>query len=59
MNVVVTGIGLISSLGNLSQSWQRLLEGKTGITRQQPIVVSLSVLVAVVRVYGNGWQRRE
>ncbi|MFM7712548.1 MAG: beta-ketoacyl-ACP synthase [Microcystis sp.] len=35
MNVVVTGIGLISSLGNLSQSWQRLLEGKTGITRQQ------------------------
>ena len=36
MNVVVTGIGLISSLGNLSQSWQRLLEGKTGITRQQP-----------------------
>jgi 3-oxoacyl-[acyl-carrier-protein] synthase II len=36
MRVVVTGIGLISSLGNSSQSWQRLLEGKTGITQQQP-----------------------
>jgi 3-oxoacyl-[acyl-carrier-protein] synthase II len=36
MRVLVTGIGLISSLGNLSHSWQRLLESKTGIEIRQP-----------------------
>jgi 3-oxoacyl-[acyl-carrier-protein] synthase II len=34
--VVVTGIGLISALGDLSQTWQRLLLGQSGIIVQQP-----------------------
>lgn len=36
MEVVVTGIGLISSLGALETSWQNLLAGKSGICQQQP-----------------------
>ncbi len=36
--VVVTGIGLISALGNLSQSWESLLEGKSAIKIQQPFL---------------------
>lgn len=36
MEVVVTGIGLISALGNLEQSWCRLLQGKSGIKPHQP-----------------------
>lgn len=37
MRVVVTGIGLISCLGNnLQTSWQNLLLGKTGIKLHQP-----------------------
>jgi 3-oxoacyl-[acyl-carrier-protein] synthase II len=31
MDVVITGIGLISALGNLSQTWQSLLTNKSGI----------------------------
>jgi 3-oxoacyl-[acyl-carrier-protein] synthase II len=34
--VVVTGIGLISALGNLTESWTRLLSAQTGIERLQP-----------------------
>ncbi|MBP0019459.1 MAG: beta-ketoacyl-ACP synthase [Cyanobacteria bacterium SBLK] len=36
MEVVVTGIGLISALGALSSCWQKLVEGETGIDWQQP-----------------------
>ncbi|NEQ38732.1 MAG: beta-ketoacyl-ACP synthase [Okeania sp. SIO3I5] len=36
MKVVVTGIGLISALGNLEQSWERLLKGKSAIELHQP-----------------------
>jgi 3-oxoacyl-[acyl-carrier-protein] synthase II len=36
MDVVVTGIGLRSVLGNLSQTWQGLLAGRSGIRRHQP-----------------------
>jgi 3-oxoacyl-[acyl-carrier-protein] synthase II len=36
MDVVVTGIGLLSGLGDLSQTWSRLLQGKTAIAVQQP-----------------------
>lgn len=36
MNVVVTGISLLSCLGNLTQSWQSLLKGKSGIKLHQP-----------------------
>lgn len=35
-DVVVTGIGLISALGHLTESWQRLLAARTGIERLQP-----------------------
>ncbi|MEQ8957394.1 MAG: beta-ketoacyl-ACP synthase, partial [Coleofasciculus sp. C2-GNP5-27] len=35
-SVVVTGIGLISSLGGLEQSWLRLLKGESGIGQYQP-----------------------
>ncbi|WP_044500759.1 beta-ketoacyl-ACP synthase [Nostoc sp. PCC 7107] len=37
VKVVVTGIGLVSALGEgLENSWQNLLAGKTGIKLQQP-----------------------
>ncbi|MEO8893639.1 MAG: beta-ketoacyl-ACP synthase, partial [Coleofasciculaceae cyanobacterium] len=36
MEVVVTGIGLISALGRLKSSWRRLLKGESGIQQQQP-----------------------
>ena len=36
VDVVVTGIGLLSSLGSLTSSWQKLLEGKSGIKWHQP-----------------------
>ncbi len=36
MDVVVTGIGLRSCLGNLSQTWQRILKGESGIKPHQP-----------------------
>lgn len=35
MKVVVTGIGLISALGNLNQSWAKLLKGKSAIELHQ------------------------
>ena len=36
MDVVVTGIGLASVLGNLSSSWQALLAGQSGIRMMRP-----------------------
>lgn len=36
MDVVVTGIGLQSCLGSLTQSWASILAGKSGIEVQQP-----------------------
>jgi 3-oxoacyl-[acyl-carrier-protein] synthase II len=36
MDVVVTGIGLRSALGNLTQTWQGLLAGRSGIRMHQP-----------------------
>ncbi|MBD2071338.1 beta-ketoacyl-ACP synthase [Leptolyngbya sp. FACHB-671] len=36
MEVVVTGIGLVSALGNLEQTWRRSLSKKTAICLQQP-----------------------
>lgn len=35
-SVVITGIGLISALGGLEQSWLRLLNGESGIRPYQP-----------------------
>ncbi|NDJ16026.1 beta-ketoacyl-ACP synthase [Myxacorys almedinensis] len=36
MDVVVTGIGLISALGHLEQTWTGLVEGRSGIRLCQP-----------------------
>ena len=36
MKVVVTGIGLLCSLGNLDQSWQKLQAGKSALKLYQP-----------------------
>jgi 3-oxoacyl-[acyl-carrier-protein] synthase II len=36
MDVVVTGIGLVSALGNLEQTWKGLLEGRSSIHLYQP-----------------------
>ncbi len=36
MKVLVTGIGLTSSLGNLFQSWEKLLDGKSAIRLVKP-----------------------
>ncbi|MBD1825137.1 beta-ketoacyl-ACP synthase [Cyanobacteria bacterium FACHB-DQ100] len=36
MSVVVTGVGLASALGNLAQTWERLVEGRSGIQFYQP-----------------------
>jgi 3-oxoacyl-[acyl-carrier-protein] synthase II len=36
MDVVVTGIGLVSALGSLDETWKRLLAGESGIQQQQP-----------------------
>jgi 3-oxoacyl-[acyl-carrier-protein] synthase II len=40
MDVVVTGIGLRSALGNRSQTWQGLLAGQSGIRIHQPFAES-------------------
>lgn len=36
MDVVITGIGLISALGNLETTWKQLLSGQSGILPHQP-----------------------
>ncbi|MEG3863156.1 beta-ketoacyl synthase N-terminal-like domain-containing protein [Microcoleus sp. herbarium12] len=38
MDVVVTGIGLVSALGSLEKSWIRLLAGDSGIRQHQPFL---------------------
>ncbi|MEG4985128.1 beta-ketoacyl-ACP synthase [Microcoleus sp. BR0-C5] len=38
MDVVVTGIGLVSALGSLETSWKRLLSGESGIEGNQPFL---------------------
>lgn len=36
MNVVVTGVGLVSALGDLNSTWKRLLASQSGIKIHQP-----------------------
>jgi 3-oxoacyl-[acyl-carrier-protein] synthase II len=38
MDVVVTGIGLVSALGTLENSWKQLLSGNCGIRKHQPFL---------------------
>ncbi|NEP02876.1 MAG: beta-ketoacyl-ACP synthase [Symploca sp. SIO2E9] len=46
--IVVTGIGLISALGNLESSWYSLLEGKSGISWYQPFAELVSKPLGLV-----------
>ncbi len=46
MDVVVTGMSLISALGNLSQTWQSLLENKSGIKLKKPFLEFSSLPLA-------------
>lgn len=48
MNVVVTGIGLISALGNLETTWKNLLSGESGILFHQPFPELISQPLALV-----------
>ena len=36
MKIVITGMGLRSALGNLTESWQSLLQGRSGLSLHQP-----------------------
>jgi 3-oxoacyl-[acyl-carrier-protein] synthase II len=38
MDVVITGIGLVSALGDLQQTWRSLLQGRSGIHLDQPFL---------------------
>lgn len=38
VEVVITGIGLRSALGNLTQSWRKILGGESGITRHLQLI---------------------
>jgi 3-oxoacyl-[acyl-carrier-protein] synthase II len=38
MDVVITGIGLVSALGSLESTWQNLLAGKSGVQLHQPFL---------------------
>ncbi|WP_293342647.1 beta-ketoacyl synthase N-terminal-like domain-containing protein [Microcoleus sp. CAWBG58] len=48
MDVVVTGIGLVSALGNLENSWKRLLAGDSGIEQHQPFLELEPRLLALI-----------
>ena len=50
MEVVVTGIGLISALGRLQLSWCRLLQGESAIQQHQPFAHLPSRPLALVGV---------
>lgn len=48
MDVVVTGIGLVSALGSLSRTWKRLLAGESEILQQQPFAALPSRPLALI-----------
>jgi 3-oxoacyl-[acyl-carrier-protein] synthase II len=48
MDVVVTGIGLRTALGNRISTWQQLLLGKSGIEHQQPFIDLPSYPLAMI-----------
>ncbi|MEG3908455.1 beta-ketoacyl-ACP synthase [Microcoleus sp. w2-18bC1] len=48
MDVVVTGIGLVSALGTLDDGWKRLLSGKSGIRHHQPFLEMEPLPLALV-----------
>jgi hypothetical protein len=48
MDVVVTGIGLVSALGNLENSWKQLLSANCGIRKHQPFLELEPQLLALI-----------
>ena len=48
MDVVVTGIGLVSALGTLENSWKQLLLGNCGIRKHQPFLELEPRLLALI-----------
>ena len=48
MDIAITGIGLRSVLGNLTESWQNLIEKKSGIQIKQPFPTFLPVPLAMI-----------
>lgn len=48
MDVVVTGIGVISALGNLESSWWRLLKHESGIEQHQPFADLPSLPLGII-----------
>ncbi len=48
MNVVVTGIGCQTALGDLDETWEALLEGRSGIKLHQPFLALPAYPLALV-----------
>ena len=48
MDVVVTGIGMMSALGNLESSWCRLLKHESGIQQYQPFADLPSLPLGII-----------
>ncbi len=48
MKIAITGIGLQSALGNLTESWQQLIQGKSGIQFKQPFLSFPLVPLAMI-----------
>lgn len=53
IEVVVTGIGGRSSLGDLSHTWKQLLAGKSGLRLQQPFPQISSKPLGLIRSQGS------
>ncbi len=49
MRVVVTGRGLVCGLGNLQQTWEQLLAGKSAVKLQQPFPTFPPLPLALVK----------
>ncbi len=49
MEVVVTGVGLVSALGNLEQTWKGLIEQRSGIRFYQPFSCLEKRPIALIR----------
>jgi len=48
MAIVVTGIGLVSALGELDDTWKQLLHGKSGIQSHQPFPELAAMPLALI-----------
>lgn len=48
MDIAITGIGLRSVLGNLTESWQNLIQGNSGIQIKQPFPTFSPIPLAMI-----------